>query len=59
MMTRKHFELIAMILKNAMESDEDVRWIAKEFAYRLRFENDYFKPDVFLEACGFGSEVSA
>lgn len=59
-MQKRHFELIANVLKsakeNAKESTDPValaNFIALQFADRLSLENSRFDRDRFLKACGF------
>lgn len=48
-MTRKHYELIAAIIR----SQSTIQDIAEELAFRFKEENTRFDIDKFLEACGF------
>ena len=50
-MTRKHFELIAKIVKN-IENVETRTQVAMDFAHALRGENPRFNVCRFVEACG-------
>jgi len=50
-MTRKHFELIAKIVKNIENVDTRTQ-VAMDFAHALRGENPNFKICRFVEACG-------
>ena len=53
-MTRKNFELIARVIKNADEvADEWAREaLAEMFARELATTNENFNRDRFLKACG-------
>ena len=50
-LTRKHFELIASIVKNIEDIDTRTQ-VAMDFAHALRGENPNFKITRFVEACG-------
>jgi hypothetical protein len=50
-MTRKHFELIAKIVKNIEDVDTRTQ-VAMDFAHALRGENPRFNVCHFVEACG-------
>jgi len=50
-LTRKHFELIAKIVKN-IENVETRTQVAMDFAHALRGENPRFNVCRFVEACG-------
>ena len=50
-MTRKHFELIAKIVKNIENVDTRTQ-VAMDFAHALRAENPRFNVCRFVEACG-------
>jgi hypothetical protein len=50
-MTRKHFELIAKIVKNIENVDTRTQ-VAMDFAHALRGENPRFNVCRFVEACG-------
>jgi len=50
-MTRKHFELIASIVKNIENVDTRTQ-VAMDFAHALRGENPRFNVCRFVEACG-------
>ena len=50
-MTRKHFQMIANIVKN-IEDREARQSVAMDFAHALRDENPRFNVSRFVEACG-------
>lgn len=50
-MTRKHFELIAKIVKNIEDIDTRTQ-VAMDFASALRGENPRFDICRFVKACG-------
>jgi hypothetical protein len=50
-LTRKHFELIASIVKN-IENIDTRTSVAMDFAHALRAENPNFNVCRFVEACG-------
>ena len=50
-LTRKHFELIASIVKN-IENIDTRTSVAMDFAHALRAENPRFNVCRFVEACG-------
>ena len=50
-LTRKHFELIARIVKNIENIDTRTQ-VAMDFAHALRGENPNFNITRFVEACG-------
>jgi hypothetical protein len=50
-MTRKHFELIASIVKNIENIDTRTQ-VAMDFAHALRGENPRFNVCRFVDACG-------
>jgi hypothetical protein len=56
-MTRKHFKLIADVLREAHShplcQGETIDRLAEEFADALKHTNPNFKKDKFLRACGF------
>jgi hypothetical protein len=62
-MTRKHFKLIAEILRNARPTGHVDQWelaqqqtidrLTEEFADALKQTNPYFKKDTFMRAAGF------
>ncbi len=50
-MTRKHFQMIASIVKNIEDVDTRTQ-VAMDFAHALRGENPRFDICRFVEACG-------
>ncbi len=50
-MTRKHFQMIANIVKN-IEDQNTRTQVAMDFAHALRGENPRFDICRFVEACG-------
>ena len=50
-MSRKHFQLIADVVKNISDKNERER-TAQEFVGRLQAENPRFDTARFLKACG-------
>ena len=50
-MTRKHFQMIANIVKN-IEGRRTRESVAMDFAQALRGENPRFNVSRFVEACG-------
>ena len=50
-MTRKHFELIANIVKN-IEDTNTRHAVTMDFAHALRDENPRFNITQFVRACG-------
>ena len=59
-MTKKHFELIAVVIKDRKERGngrgerkEVLEALANDFANRLQAENERFDKERFLKACGF------
>lgn len=51
-MTRNDFQLIAMVLKEAKEGQEDHDAVSRRFATALRHLNPRFNSEKFLKACG-------
>ena len=51
-MTKKDYELIARIIKEAGLAQNDLERIANDFAYTLASKNPRFNRDMFLKACG-------
>lgn len=51
-MSRKDFELIARVVKNADLPDEAREAMARDFASELAGTNARFNKIAFLEACG-------
>jgi hypothetical protein len=50
-LTRKHFQMIANIVKNIEDVDTRTQ-VAMDFAHALRGENPRFNICRFVEACG-------
>jgi hypothetical protein len=50
-LTRKHFQMIASIVKNIEDVDTRTQ-VAMDFAHALRGENPRFDICRFVEACG-------
>jgi hypothetical protein len=60
MLTRKHFENTARLIRTTGINDADRLKIAKEFSKMYAEENPHFKKQRFIKACGFGiTEVKA
>lgn len=51
-MTRKHFKVIAEVIKEASVSDQQRKDLAYAMASELRQFNDHFDYNRFIEACG-------
>jgi len=53
-MTKKHFELIAAVVRSLIGSEprETRTAVAKAFCTALASQNPKFKPSTFLRACG-------
>lgn len=54
-MTRKHFEVIARVLKAWRGAIDEAahRELCEEFALELKTENERFDHDRFIKACGY------
>lgn len=51
-LTRKHFKVIAEVIKEASVSDQQRKDLAYAMASELRQFNDHFDYNRFIEACG-------
>jgi len=60
MLTRKHFENTARLIRTTGINDKDRLKIAREFSNMYAEENPRFDAERFIKACGFGiTEVEA
>ena len=60
MLTRKHFERTASLIRTTGINDADRLKIAREFSNMYAEENPRFDAERFIKACGFGiTEVEA
>jgi len=60
MLTRKHFENTARLIRTTGINDADRLKIAREFSNMYAEENPRFDAERFIKACGFGiTEVKA
>lgn len=55
-MTSRDYRLIARVLRHAAERGEDITQVAHHFCLALKIENERFKRDRFLKACGIPIE---
>ena len=52
MLTRKHFQRVADIIRESEISGETEYWLAEEFSTFFEEENERFDAEKFAEACG-------
>lgn len=55
-MTRKHFQMIADVVRLTIDDQPTRERVAKAFAELLPSYNPGFKPEKFLDACKRGNE---
>lgn len=52
MLTRKHFQRVADIIRESEISGETEYWLVEEFSTFFEEENERFDAEKFAEACG-------
>lgn len=52
MLSRKHYKMIAEVLREAKDNNYGVEWVSKSLCYELKEDDPNFNRDQFLNACG-------
>jgi len=55
-MTKKDYIMLAEVIKFASDKKQSLERMASNLADHLKSENQMFKKEVFMEACGFPKE---